>query len=273
VASDEALLGCRLKLLRASECLDATFAEAESSVGSTCGGYPEYDPAERGAVLIVWREHRPLPPILGVMFGEAVHNIRTALDHLVWQAVRLNGEKPTGSNHFPIADTSGDWLAQIDAGRLAGVAEPVRAIIQAAQPYHRGNQSQARDHFLAVIREASNTDKHRTLPVQRHLMRAAKFETPRISGRGGVTAADFIVERLVAEDGVVRLENNTPLMRIRPKALSPDTHPTAEVGVESGPVPAYIAFEYRPGKIVNIGTMRKHLESVVALVDEVDDAL
>jgi hypothetical protein len=41
-------------------------------------------------------------PYLSVVVGDVIHNLRSALDHLAWQLVLLDGGQPTDSTQFPI---------------------------------------------------------------------------------------------------------------------------------------------------------------------------
>src|SRR5947199_5076580 len=45
---------------------------------------------------------KPIPDTFPLLIGDAVHNIRSALDHLVWQLVEATGDIPTNKNSFPI---------------------------------------------------------------------------------------------------------------------------------------------------------------------------
>ena len=50
------------------------------------------DTGEKALSLKILKE--PKNPEWGLILGDMVHNLRSALDHLVWQLVLLNGEKP-----------------------------------------------------------------------------------------------------------------------------------------------------------------------------------
>jgi|SRR5580704_486461 hypothetical protein len=115
---------------------------------------------------------KPLDDLLlwGVMFGDAIHNLRSALDHLVWQLVLVNKKRPSGSNQFPICDTGANyWSAGWKDGkktpstrerRLEGVSDAHKALIDEAQPY-RARVPPSAIHALSALRDLSNYDKHR----------------------------------------------------------------------------------------------------------------
>ena len=136
--SDDPLLGCRLKLQAAWRHRQALGEQLEAFVARD-------DP-------------EPSPLHLGVIVGDFLHNLRCVLDHLVWQLVELNGVKPGDHNQFPIFDTPAAYNEK--AGRyLRGVASDHRALIEGFQPYHLDGDPTR--HYLAVLRDLSNIDKHR----------------------------------------------------------------------------------------------------------------
>src|ERR1700759_789299 len=134
--NDDPLLGCRLKLQQAWR--------------------PRQTLVE--AVATEWRP-RELPPLhFGVILGDFLHNLRGVLDHIIWQPVVLNGHEPTRGNAFPICDTCGDFDKAVDRN-LVGLTDDQKALVAEYQPYRLGDD--APFHVLAVLRDLSNTDKHR----------------------------------------------------------------------------------------------------------------
>ena len=83
---------------------------------------------------------RPPPLRLGVILGDLVHNLRSTLDHLVWQAVVRQGDvEPTTQHQFPICDDESSWPAA-SKRRLKGVAAVDQEAIREVQPF-RGQLS------------------------------------------------------------------------------------------------------------------------------------
>jgi hypothetical protein len=112
----------------------------------------------------------PEPPtLLGVIVGDCLHNLRSSLDHLVWQLVEANPpHHGTVNNQFPIYRLESDFHS--NAGRrLAGV--PANAIedIKRLQPYMVGNSYKF--HPLWQLNELVNVDKHRTLMLTSAVLR------------------------------------------------------------------------------------------------------
>lgn len=108
----------------------------------------------------------PVPPVpedFGLVLGDAIHNLRSALDHLAHAVVVSQGGTPNRNTGFPILMTApkpkkngSSPLANLDPS----VDEAVRREIDAVQPYHRDDPSL---HELAVLHSLDITDKHRRL--------------------------------------------------------------------------------------------------------------
>lgn len=151
--------GVQAKIERAQEHFKALNGEVRVFLGDkSYEGFVEFDSESR------WRTQRvrvlKTPPSMrwGVIVGEIAHHLRSALDHLVWELVRLNEHIPGTHNEFPIA-TDPEWYAKRGTGKLKGIAGGDRAIIEQAQPYHRGNA--ASEHPLALLDWLAQVDKHR----------------------------------------------------------------------------------------------------------------
>lgn len=115
---------------------------------------------------------REIPPVeIGILAGELLYQIRSSLDYLAFDLVKLN---PTGYTLpvdweknccFPL------WLNRPKKPPtynafehiLPGISKPAFAFIEATQPYHRGDEIFAPAYILWVLAELSNIDKHRHL--------------------------------------------------------------------------------------------------------------
>lgn len=107
---------------------------------------------------------REPPPLRwGVMLGECVHNLRSALDHLVCQLTLLDGGTmdDCAQTQFPIASKSETQFEQMADYRISRLSRWHRAMIKRAQPYRAGDR--AWKHPLAILADLSNADKHRVL--------------------------------------------------------------------------------------------------------------
>lgn len=107
------------------------------------------------------------PAHWALVAGDAIQNIRAALDHAVWTlVVKEKGTEFAETNapkiDFPIVDKA----ASFPTARLVkiGLSNALIALIEQAQPYIR-QQNTPRDNPLWLIRALSNVDKHRLLHV------------------------------------------------------------------------------------------------------------
>jgi len=98
----------------------------------------------------------PLP--ISALAGDAIQNLRSALDHLVGQLVLANGRTPIdGVTGFPICDSPKKYASAKRRGVIKGVHARAEAIIDGFKPYDTGDVDLWRLHHL------NNIDKHRLL--------------------------------------------------------------------------------------------------------------
>src|ERR1700758_1562967 len=72
--------------------------------------------------------------------GDAIHNLRSSLDHLAWQLVEAGGGRPNCDTAFPICEQPGENGAQqyssaIGKGEIKKMTPAALKILEALQPY------------------------------------------------------------------------------------------------------------------------------------------
>lgn len=107
------------------------------------------------------KEVRPVLPLslsfeAVAMAGDVVQNLRSALDHLAYQLVLINGKKPTRDTAFPIHEDVAAYERN-KARKVKGMRPGAIKAIDRIKPYGGG------DSFLWKLHELNNIDKHRTL--------------------------------------------------------------------------------------------------------------
>lgn len=136
-------------------------------------------------------EGRPLrPPLrLGLMSGDVIHNLRAALDHVVYQ-LALTGGGSGERSQFPIVEDPDDYGAN-ERRFLVGVVDGQRAIIKGLQPYHvraahlagtppvSERDPLALNVYLMNLGRLDNIDKHRLLLPSEIMV---PFRQPRFTG-------------------------------------------------------------------------------------------
>jgi hypothetical protein len=153
--------GCRAKIVRAGDHLETLDREARRFVEDHTYRFDlEQDP-DTGHILVVVHSTRQ-PPVqppsrLSVIVGDVLHNLRSALDHLVWQLAIIGTGPKEPLNQFPIFDTPEKFKEKCER-YLHGVRPEHRATIETYQPYHGGNGL-----ALGVIATLNDIDKHRVV--------------------------------------------------------------------------------------------------------------
>lgn len=152
----------------------------------------------------------------GVILGDCVHNLRSALDHLICQVTLLDGGSMDDceESQFPIASKSEGQFEKMAKKRLpVCFSDKHRAMVKRAQPYHAGDD--APRHPLSILAELSNADKHRVLNASFSFMDSdAREVLDRLVGsyQGGDEPSPVHSWWMVKRGQ--RLEHDTPWFRI-----------------------------------------------------------
>jgi hypothetical protein len=165
--------GYSLKLKRSKQQLNAITRRADKFINGNLTFAADHE-TESGVVWLVlrWKDCTPPPPMWGVHVGEMFHNIRSALDQLMFVLVRDNSNEPGKHTQFPIYNGELEWINNIEQRDVTtrglppteGVSDEILAILKQVQPYHVAHKKRMEETLLPLLR-MSNTDKHRTLHV------------------------------------------------------------------------------------------------------------
>jgi hypothetical protein len=108
----------------------------------------------------VFRVHvnNQMPIRFGLIAGDSIHNLRAALDYLMWQLVEANGQTPNTSTEFLIGSDANDFTTRCK-GKIAkmGISTDAMTLIEALKPYFGGNDG------LYALHRLDIRDKHRLL--------------------------------------------------------------------------------------------------------------
>lgn len=124
----------------------------------------------------VWRVKvdRAPPMRLSILVGDALHNIRSCLDHLIWQLSFLTTPTPYERAEFPIYHCKSrppgdprrdDCFDKRGRQKIRDVPYPAKKIIESVQPYHMRGPVTWPYLDLALIHEINNMDKHRIVLI------------------------------------------------------------------------------------------------------------
>lgn len=149
-------------------------------------------------------------PMIAAMLGDFVHNLRSALDHIIVASVPRQRQKSAG---FPIlfediwaTDKDGNFVVNDTERReniettIKGLHPKARALVIGLQPYHRGPDTYR--NILGIISPLENADKHRQLiTVGGGVQNLIGTFTVRNSPAGART--DFILGHTFAQDDTI----------------------------------------------------------------------
>ena len=174
---EAALAGIRQKLQRAQSQLDRLYFEMSAFTDGM--PYPLGDPrpsADHTQWVIPLRLQRPLPLVWGVVLGEIVHDLRSGLDHTIFQLTLDYMGKELERTGFPISDKPDSWdqrggpktpdnplgFTKVSAMyQIRGVGTGVVDYIKRLQPHSTPNHPHLSP--LWALHLLWNQDKHRLL--------------------------------------------------------------------------------------------------------------
>jgi hypothetical protein len=150
--------GAQLRLDRAAEHL----AQLQSSIEVFRQEYKdgfsfEFDSETEQLRMTAQNETGEPWPMLSVLVGEVVYNVRAALDYFVYELAFIDSGKPQRGTQFPIESTP-EGFARRRKTFLKGVSDEHVALIERLQP-HAGCQ------WTKILALLSNPDKHMHLTV------------------------------------------------------------------------------------------------------------
>ena len=114
---------------------------------------------ESGKRIYTVAQIDPVPLELANIASDALHNLRSSLDHIAYQLVlkSRNGNLPDWNVHFPITSEPTQY-AGLRKRMVRNVGQPAIDAIDSTEPYKGGA-----GHVLWQIKEANNSDKHNLL--------------------------------------------------------------------------------------------------------------
>jgi hypothetical protein len=158
---DPSLTHPRAKLDRAAEHLDALHAELRRFSEREPHAVAPDDGLDDGWKVLRFQVKEEPPIQLGLVLGDCIHNLRSALDNLVCQLAYLSRAENCDRTQFPICGTPEQFASQVARGRLGGLSDDHIAMIECLQPYDGRNT--AIQNALVVVRDFDNIDKHQAI--------------------------------------------------------------------------------------------------------------
>jgi hypothetical protein len=157
---ESVLVESRYKIARAKEHDRVLYAEIRKFLNANPYTLiKEYD-REQSRYLLKLKIDEPMPQgRWGLIIGDCVHNLRSALDYIAWRLARsLASDRIT---LFPIYDTQAEFEEMASRRRLDLRIHPdAVAAIRDVQPYKR---AKPKDDLLWFLQELDARDKHKLI--------------------------------------------------------------------------------------------------------------
>ena len=150
--SDDLFHSPKLKVERAKRHISDLQSEIDAFLERDPYRLVFEDDTEARKRNLVIRVRENIPCYYATIIGDAVHNLRSALDLLACDLVRLNGGD-TSNVYFPFAKTREGLEPEIKR-KMKGASPDVLDIIRALKPYPGGND------LLRGLHDLDIADKH-----------------------------------------------------------------------------------------------------------------
>lgn len=112
-------------------------------------------PDRNGQTIVVAKTEDLIPTDIELIVGDAIHNLRTALDHLAGCLSVANGKSLKGVS-FPFSENLKGFNARAEHS-LKKISPEAKKLIFDLKPYGGGNE------LLYLLSKLDNRDKHQTI--------------------------------------------------------------------------------------------------------------
>lgn len=103
------------------------------------------------------RIKKPVPPMIGAIVGDILHNLRSALDTLIYDVSRNHSDFQPNSTSFPIYGNRSGFERKAFTNGLRFSPQSIQLLVQDLQPWKEGHP------WLWLLHMANIEDKHRLL--------------------------------------------------------------------------------------------------------------
>jgi hypothetical protein len=147
----------------------------------------------------------------GIIIGDCLHNLRSALNHLACALVIVNGKRGcTKDTEFPVFREADAWdTRKAGARKTKGMSDDARDLIIGVQPYARSDTPD--NDPLWVLHDLNNADKHRVVVPAISAIHHFEIEAPRGGGHFMFTEGS-----LQHEDLFLTVYSNNPTFDYHP---------------------------------------------------------
>jgi hypothetical protein len=157
---DDIFQGASLKKKRALQLIEELIKLAQEFEEADFYTFRVEKDIETGRYRLIFAVTKPIPDEFALLIGDTVHNLRSALDQLVFAIASQAGGKPDRI-FFPVSDTEEKLKKNLDGSEIKKVAPKLADFfLNEIKPYKDGNYN------IWALHQLDVTDKHRlVLPV------------------------------------------------------------------------------------------------------------
>jgi len=180
--------GVREKIIRAEAHLATLRAEVQLHKEKCTVLAKKY--SNEDSLFNVYANFPDPPNSLSCIVSDCIHNLRVALDYLVYELASRNG-KPAIHSLFPICNTSNTYHRQVaERDRLHNVPDKAQAIIESLQPYNaRGGKRFS--HPLYILNKLTSAEKYQMLTLTVRCRAHPVFVLNETNGRKEIQATSI----------------------------------------------------------------------------------
>jgi hypothetical protein len=159
-------------------------------------------------IIVRLTECKPIDPALPLMIGDCLHNLRSALDHLVYQLALKNGAAAIAADKtfFPIYLTQSAFNKRVEKLVKPFISSTALAEIEKCQPYSAYDVPAEAD--IWILNMLDIFDKHRLLVVAGQQCAPTEFTLT-------IVATGQQRHEVIPEPKWKPVENGTELLRFR----------------------------------------------------------
>ena len=199
--------GVWLKVSRATQHIDSL--EAAIVAFHSTGPYivtAEDDPQTGMRTAKIGSEPAPIPDEVPLILGDAVHAMRSSLDHFAYAAVPA----PTKDTAFPVwrkGTPATKDLKSLVGGKLVGASKPLKQALYALEPYKGGHGE-----YVWLVDHLDLVDKHHLVLTTGVAYSAMTFDiAARVRGMVDWAKDLPVVPLSLRPAGRYPVKNGTPL--------------------------------------------------------------
>ncbi|HEY2073424.1 MAG TPA: hypothetical protein VGG88_07610 [Gaiellaceae bacterium] len=172
----EQFAGARARLDRAQEQTQVLQAEFQEFAARSPHAVREIYDAEIGRKRAEYLVLEEFPDLWSAVVGEIAYDVRSALDHAVYELTCIENDGPLGHTGFPIFEdeqrydelkTRGDPALGSGVFKVRGLNPYAKSAIRSLQPFEARKTKPFEEPALSLLAELNAVDRQRTIPLCR----------------------------------------------------------------------------------------------------------